>query len=65
MKNSGSGQVGRVHLTLGNTVTADDGTTGTIIGIFRSPKPGQTDVSIESADGTSTAHKSGNLRDGD
>jgi hypothetical protein len=65
MANSGKGQAGRVHLTLGNEVTADDGTTGRITGIFRSPKPGDHDVRVQDTNGQATAHKSRDLRDRD
>ena len=62
-KNRGSGQIGRVHLTLGNEVTTDNGTQGRITGVFRSPKPGETDVRVQDANGQTTAHKSRDLRD--
>jgi hypothetical protein len=62
---SDSGKPGRVRLALGNKVTADDGTKGTITGVFRSPRPGDTDVRVQGADGKDTDHKSGNLRNRD
>ena len=65
MSKNTSGQIGRVHLTAGNTVTADDGTEGRIVGIARSPQPGKTEVCVEDANGRRTDHESRNLRDRD
>jgi hypothetical protein len=56
------GKIGRVRLEVRNKVVADDGTEGRITSVSRSPKPGETHVVVEDADGNLTDHKSRNLR---